>query len=117
LEREEEVARKVETLRVHHKGAAREAEALLAHIRGVRQLDDGDPSAAAESFERADQAMAYWDSLGPAIFKLYNLGYLARALEQSGNLDRAEATWEKLEDVNPVFRAHLEAGERGAASG
>jgi tetratricopeptide (TPR) repeat protein len=77
--------------------------AMLAHLRGSRMLRAGRAAQAVDELRAADAALRFWDVLGGAIFKLYNLSVLARAEEAAGQRREAEATRARLAEVNPRF--------------
>jgi hypothetical protein len=76
---------------------------MLAHLRGSRMLRAGRAAQAVDELRAADAALRFWDVLGGAIFKLYNLSVLARAEEAAGQRREAEATRARLAEVNPRF--------------
>lgn len=102
LEIEEEVDEALRRERRRGPGAEGMA-ALLAHMRGSRALADGDATEAVDQLSAADRSLRYWDVLGVAVFKLYNLAVLAHAQEAAGDEAAAAATREKLAGVNPLF--------------
>ncbi|MEZ5331411.1 MAG: tetratricopeptide repeat protein [Thermoanaerobaculia bacterium] len=79
------------------------ASALLAHMRGARALAEGNAAEAEAQLLAADRSLRYWDVLGGAVFKLYNLAVLADAQEAAGDERAAAASREKLAGVNPRF--------------
>jgi len=77
--------------------------AMLAHLRGSRMLRAGRAEQAIDELRAADAALRFWDILGGAVFKLYNLSVLAQAEEAAGQRREAEATRARLAEVNPRF--------------
>jgi len=77
--------------------------AMLAHLRGSRLLRAGRAGQAVAELRAADAALRFWDILGGAVFKLYNLSVLAQAEEAAGQRREAAATRARLAEVNPHF--------------
>jgi tetratricopeptide (TPR) repeat protein len=98
LELEELVEKRVE------KGGreGKTSEGFLLHMKGIRELAEGDFEKAAAYLSKADALLLYWGQ-GPAILKMFNQMNLAAALEEAGKPDKAEMVLAKVRDVNPRF--------------
>ncbi len=79
---------------------ARDVGALLAHMRGIRELAAGDLKTAVEHLSEADDALYYWGGERGNI-KLFNRLNLLRTLELAGHTHRAVALRREIDGVNP----------------
>ncbi len=79
---------------------ARDVGALLAHMRGIRELAAGDLEAAVEHLSRADDDLYFWGGERSNI-KLFNRLNLLRTLELAGHTRRAVTLRREIDEVNP----------------
>ncbi len=79
---------------------ARLIGALLAHMRGIRELAGGDLKKAVALLSEADDALYYWGGERASI-KLFNRLNLLRTLELAGLTPRAVALRREIDDINP----------------
>ena len=79
---------------------ARLIGALLAHMRGIRELAGGDLEKAVEHLSEADQDLYYWGGERASI-KLFNRLNLLRTLELAGRAPEAAALRREINEINP----------------